>query len=356
MSTTHWRTFSLVSALLLLIGFAGCGSGLPGIGSSGTPTPAGCSGSDCTANGGIQAATLYVEPEAGESPIVNAIKGAKQSIELEMYLLTDRSTINALEDAAHRGVKVQVMLEAHPAGSGSTTPQETMSALNAAGAQAQPTNPAFQLTHAKMMVIDQKTAYISSANYTKSALGGSSGERDRDYIVMDPTAADVQECNAIFTADWARTQPTLSDPNLVVSPVNARAKILALINGAQSSLHLEEEEMSDPATISALVAAAKRSVQVEVVVPKPSSSSSSDASGEAQLTQGGVKVVAIDDAVKNADYIHAKMIIADGKLAYVGSVNVSTASYDDNREVGVLIANAQIIAQLNDTFSQDFGA
>jgi len=330
-------------------------SGTPAPGATGTPgasgTPAPCT-SACTSSGGIQEATLSVEPAAGDTPEVQAIQGAKQSIQMEMYLLTEYNVIGALEDAANRGVNVQVMLEGHPVGSGSTTPQQTIAKLNAAGVKAQETNPAFALTHTKLMIIDGKTAFISSGNFTKSALGGSSSTSDRDFLIDDTNSADIQQCSAIFQADWARTTPQITDPDLVVSPVNARDKLAALINGAKQSLHLEEEEMQDPQIIQALTAAAGRGVQVDVVVPTPNSGSA-DEQGEQQLTQSGVKVTTISD--KNGGlYIHAKIIIADGNLAFVGSENVSTYSLDKNREIGVLVANSQVIQQLEATFQQDF--
>lgn len=310
---------------------------------------------DCAPGPGIQDATLFVEPDAAATPIVQAIQGAQHTVQLEIYLLTDTDVIHALEDAANRGVAVQVMLEGHPYGSGSVTPQETIAALTAAGVQAKEANPVFQYTHAKFMVIDGQTAFIASANDTKTALGGSSYGSDRDYIVQDTDAADVSECQVIFTNDWNRTTPTLTDRNLIVSPVNSRAKILALIASAKTTLQLEEEEMVDQPTVDALIAAAQRGVQVGVVVPKPRSGSQ-DGTEEAQLTQAGVHVTVIDDRATGRPYIHAKIIIVDGALAYVGSINVSGTSYDANREVGVLIANPQVISQLTATFNQDFGA
>jgi phosphatidylserine/phosphatidylglycerophosphate/cardiolipin synthase-like enzyme len=53
-------------------------------------------------------------------------------------------------------------------------------------------------------------------------------------------------------------------------------------------------------------------------------------------------------------YIHAKMIVADGSLAFVGSENFSTTSLDNNRELGVLLTNAQIISTLQQTFQSDW--
>lgn len=345
--------------ILILCGLlASCVSASPGVGTGATtvPTPltttpaASPCAAGCPTSVGIQEAVLFTEPSAGAKPVVDAIATAHTSVWLEIYLLTERSVINALEDAANRGIHVQVMLEGHPYGSSSVSPQETIAALQAAGVSAQVTNPAFQLTHAKLMIIDGRTALISSANYTHTALGGTSSYADRDYLITDTNAADVQECVAIFTADWNRTTPALSDPNLIVSPINARARLLGIIQNATKSLHIEAEEMSDPQVVQALAAAQQRGMTVTIVVPIPIGSS--DDTNERQLVRDHVSVYRINDKT-NGLYIHAKIIVADGTLAFVGSENISTASLDSNREIGVLIANTTVIQGLDATFAQD---
>jgi len=60
----------------------------------------------------------------------------------------------------------------------------------------------------------------------------------------------------------------------------------------------------------------------------------------------------------DALYIHAKVIVADGgsesARAFVGSENFSTASLGENRELGIVIQDQKIIAQLMKTFAADW--
>jgi phosphatidylserine/phosphatidylglycerophosphate/cardiolipin synthase-like enzyme len=82
--------------------------------------------------------------------------------------------------------------------------------------------------------------------------------------------------------------------------------------------------MNDSGVEQALVSAAQHGVKVEVILPAPSgSSSNSTSSGIATIKQGGVTVR--EDAQL---YMHAKIIIVDGKEAFVGSENISAHSYD----------------------------
>ncbi len=151
---------------------------------------------------------IFVEPDAGESPVTGAIESAKQSVWLEMYILSDRKVINALEDAANRGVDVRVMLEPHPYGT--TPPTATMDQLRAAGVKVEDSSPSFALTHEKGMIIDGSTAFIMTSNFSRSGLGGysssssSSSYNNRDYDIVDTNPQDVQTIAAIFQADWNR--------------------------------------------------------------------------------------------------------------------------------------------------------
>jgi cardiolipin synthase A/B len=50
------------------------------------------------------------------------------------------------------------------------------------------------------------------------------------------------------------------------------------------------------------------------------------------------------------------MLLADGQLAFVGSENFSATSLDDNRELGIMIADPTALATLNQTFQQDWSS
>ncbi len=72
----------------------------------------------------------------------------------------------------------------------------------------------------------------------------------------------------------------------------------------------------------------------------------------AKLASGGVHVHLYD---KDASlYIHAKVIVADGQRAFVGSQNLSEASLDYNRELGLITSDPTVVASLGATLSSDF--
>jgi phosphatidylserine/phosphatidylglycerophosphate/cardiolipin synthase-like enzyme len=302
---------------------------------------------------GVQGVQVFVEPDAGDHILTDAIAGAKKSVWLEMYLLTERNIVSALEEAAHRGIDVRVMLEPNPYGGGGSATR-TMDQLSAAGAQTRPTSPAFALTHEKGMIIDELTAYIMTSNFTRAALGGSSSGSgnftNREYDIIDTNAQDVQAVIAIFNADWNRTDAQFNDANLVVSPVNSRSAFTSLINGAHNTLLIEAEEMQDSGVEQAIASAAGRGVRVQVILPAPSGSSNdSNSAGIETIKQGRVQI-----KEDTRLYMHAKLIVVDGSHAFVGSENISTASLDHNREVGIVISDQGVLNTLQQTFQQDW--
>jgi cardiolipin synthase len=200
------------------------------------------------------------------------------------------------------------------------------------------------------MIIDATTALIMTSNFTRSALGGSSGFRNREYDIVDTNSRDVQAVIDIFNADWNRTTAKFNDSNLVVSPVNSRQDFTSLIDSAHHILLIEAEEMQDGNIEQAIASAAQRGVHVQIILPAPSGSSGdSNSSGIDVIKQSGVQVH--EDSHL---YMHAKIIFVDGQKAFVGSENISTQSLDENRELGIIVSDQSVLNTLQQTFQQDW--
>ena len=204
------------------------------------------------------------------------------------------------------------------------------------------------------MIVDGTTAFIMTSNFSRAALGGSSGSSsntNREYGIIDTNSTDVQAVTAIFNADWNETTAQFNDPNLVVSPINSRNAFSTLINSAHHTLLIEAEEMNDSDIEQALTNAAQHGVQVEVILPAASSSSGdSNSQGISTIKQGGVQVREDPQL-----YMHAKIIIVDGQKAFVGSENISTQSLDQNRELGIIVSDTAVLNKLQVTFQHDWG-
>ncbi len=286
-------------------------------------------------------------PDAGVQFVSRAIENAQRSIKLTMYLFTEPTLVDALRRAALRNVEVRMLMERNPFGGGNSN-ENAYNALKDAGVQWQWTDDnVYTYTHQKSMVIDDRLAYIMSNNFTTSSFTS-----NREYGVVDADPADVAEIIRVFEADWTHTRPDLADAHLVWSPVNARARIEALIDEAKASLDLEQEEMQDAEIGSHLLDALKRGVKMRVVA-SPTDPLSQDINEKQrdELRRAGAAV-----GYLYAPYVHAKLYIVDARRAFVGSENNSTNSLDHNRELGIIVDDADAIGVFSTGFEKDFAA
>jgi phosphatidylserine/phosphatidylglycerophosphate/cardiolipin synthase-like enzyme len=203
--------------------------------------------------------------------------------------------------------------------------------------------------HQKTLTVDGKTSVIMTLNMVSEDYAGT-----RDFAVIDTRAADVDAIVTTFNADFAHRSIAPPDgADLVWSPTNSQASILAVINGAKHTLSVENEEMDDPTITAALVAAARRGVDVKVIMTAESEWDSAFS----QLTSAGVHVRLYADS-DNVLYIHAKAVVADADRSdqdvFVGSENFSKASLDYNRELGIRTTNNAVIATISATLAADY--
>jgi phosphatidylserine/phosphatidylglycerophosphate/cardiolipin synthase-like enzyme len=281
---------------------------------------------------------VFVEPGDGRAPILDEIESARDSIALAVYIVTDERILQALEAAHRRGVDVRVILEEHPFGGDGRQP-EVFARLNRAGIAVRWGNPVFRFTHIKAMVVDDAVALIMNQNLTAASF-----DNNREFGVITTEPTSVRTTAAIFAADWVRGVEPEPDP-LIVSPTNARGSLLALIEGAETSLELYVEVLRDQELLDALVAAVSRGVRVRLLV----SPSWDNAEEREALAAAGIEVQLMTNL-----YVHAKLIVADANRAYIGSHNLSATSLDLNRELGIVLDDPVSLARLNRTFEIDF--
>jgi len=262
-----------------------------------------------------------------------------------MYQLEDTAVEQALADDASRGVVVRVLLNNGYYGAKENTGNDTaFQYLAAHGVSVHATPARFALTHEKSFVIDASEAAIMTMNLTPQYY-----KSGREFVVLDNDANDVSAMESAFDDDWNNTNtPAPNGDSLIWSPGSENA-LIALIDSAQTSLNIYNEEMADTKIIHALEAAAARGVSVRVVMTY----SSSWKKAFTELVAGGV---AVRTYAANAPlYIHAKVVIRDGTQAFLGSENFSSNSLNKNRELGLIVSDPGVLSALEDTFEKDWG-
>ena len=268
---------------------------------------------------------LIVLPDDTAKPILDAIQQAKKALNIRMFLFTDETLLSAVIDARRRGVRVRVML--NPARrNGESENEASRSTLLAAGVEVRDSNPKFELTHQKSMVVDDQLGFVESLNWEPRDL-----TETRDYAVVTSHAAETREMVDCFDADWAEQDFTPSpESRLIWCPDNGRSRVAAFIDRARKSLWVQNERYQDMVIIERLVRAAKRGVKVHILTKPPHSLKAE------KLIEGvgGLRILQdVGASVHTLKHLklHAKMMVADERRAIVGSKNLAPGSFDGRR-------------------------
>jgi cardiolipin synthase len=291
---------------------------------------------------------LIVLPDDTAKPILDAIAGATKSLNIRMFLFTDPGLIEAVIAAHHRGVKVRVML--NPARrSGQSENEESRKLLTDAGMDVRDSNPAFDLTHQKSMVIDGKTGFVESLNWEPKDL-----TLTRDYAIVTSHGHEVAEMVACFDADWEHKafEPHPDSP-LIWCPNNGRQRVANFIDAAQHTLWLQNERYQDQVIIERLVRAVTRGVKVHVLA-KPPHSLKPDKLIEGV---GGLRILQdVGAKLRKIRHLklHAKMFLADSRRAIVGSINIAPGSFDSRRELAIETDDPKAVKRLEQIAQHDW--
>jgi hypothetical protein len=288
--------------------------------------------------------SLVTLPDQGENAIYSFVSSAISSIDVTIYELKDTTLENDLVSREKAGVNVRVIMDQAQ----KSYNTGAYNVLTAGGVGVVWSSTSFTYTHQKTITVNNDESYISTGNFDTTYYATS-----RDFGAFDTDANDVAAIVAVFNADYAHTSITPSDgDDLVWSPTDSQSHLLALINGAQHSLDVEQEEFSDTTLVNAIVADEKRGVTVRVVIEDPS-----DYSSElSEVTAAGGSYTGYSSST--GYYIHAKTVIADygtsTAKAFMGSENMTSNSLNNNRELGLITTDSAVMSGLESAFNGDF--
>jgi phosphatidylserine/phosphatidylglycerophosphate/cardiolipin synthase-like enzyme len=292
--------------------------------------------------------SLIVLPDDSSRPILDAIAAAKKSLRIKMFVFSDPALIAAVVAAQKRGVDVRVML--NPARrSGEAQNEESRAALLKGSVAVEDSNPAFDLTHEKSMVVDDVAAFVKSLNWDPENL-----TETRDYAVVTDDAAEVAEVIACFEADWTRKPFEPGDgANLIWCNNNGRERIAHFIDESKHTIFVQNERYQDPVILERLVRAKERGVKVHVMARPPHTLKRDKllegVSGLRIMHDVGIKV----HKLKHLK-LHAKMLLADEKAAIIGSINLAPGSFDARRELGIEVRDKNVVERLDKVARHDW--
>jgi phosphatidylserine/phosphatidylglycerophosphate/cardiolipin synthase-like enzyme len=286
---------------------------------------------------------VWTEPENGYGFIGAAIEEAHTSVDLSIYELSDPAIERDLVARARDGVDVRVILNAAYDGRAENA---TAAAVLRAGSVHVVWAPSNQIFHAKYLVVDNTKAYIGTGNFVPSDYSTT-----RDFWISESQPADVSAIVATFNADFAGGGTTGHQSGGLVWSPGSTATLVDLISTAHRSLLVENEEMDSPTIEDSLITAARRGVNVEVVM----TADPEWTVALARLATAGVHVHVLNES---QIYIHAKVICADctttSGTVFIGSENFSTSSLSYNRELGVITSSPAAVRAVRSAVNSDY--
>ncbi len=310
--------------------------------------------------------------------MIAAIEGAQRQVLLETYIWKGDATgerfKKALGDAAARGVEVYCIYDGFANLVVSPVFKHfpaTMKVLQypvwAAGWRF------FDLRrygrdHRKILVVDDEVGFVGGYNI------GSAYEtewRDTHVRITGPGVFDLQRSFADFWNLHRRrrirhTEPPLllgtattweprirvqrNIPRLWVFPI--RGMYLEAINRAATRIWITQAYfLPDQDFVDALRTAARRGVDVRVLVPLKSNHIVADwicRGYFSQLLESGVRIFRFRDAM-----VHAKTATVDGSWSTIGTANIDRLSLSGNYEVNLEIIDHAMAAALEEIFTVD---
>ncbi|MDD2907986.1 MAG: phospholipase D-like domain-containing protein [Candidatus Gracilibacteria bacterium] len=272
--------------------------------------------------------------------IVEKINSAHDYVYVEIYMLTENRTREALIKAKKRGVDVKIILEKDPylAYSINDKTYNEFKKYNIEIVWSNTKN--YALNHSKMILIDGLNI-ISTGNLTYSTF-----TQNRDFFVFINDLELNKKLLKIFNDDFEGIKKTVYDDNLIISPTISREKIIDLLESANSDIKIYMQYFSDDEINKKLIEIKKKkNIKISAVIPKTAINDENTK----KLIDNQIEIKVIPKYT-----MHAKSILIDEKYLFIGSINFSNYSIDKNREIGILINNKDIILKFLDIFNYDF--
>ena len=270
---------------------------------------------------------LIIQPQDGVAPLISAIKNARESVDLAIFRFDHRELDKALKAAVERGVKVNALVASVNHGGEKSLRKLEMRFLDAGITVARSASELIRY-HDKIIVVDRKTLYVLSFNFTHLDI-----DHSRGFGVATNNKKWVTEGVKLLEADSKRIPYSCSLDTFVVSPANARKTLGNFLKRAHKQLLIYDPKISDKEMIGILHARAKAGVEIRII-------------GQ---SRAGLPVKKL-----NHLRLHTRTIIRDGHQAFIGSQSLRPAELDLRREVGLIVHDAKIVKKLAQTFESDW--
>jgi cardiolipin synthase len=315
--------------------------------------------------------TVYTYGEDLYRDMLNAISQAKSRIFFESFIwkgdAVGQAFKDALIDAANRGVKVYVVFDEF---ANLVVPRSFFIFPENIAVRRHPLIVSgFRFPrntgrdHRKLLVVDDVVGFVGGYNIGSLY---ATDWRDTHARLTGDIVWDVQNAFIDFWNLWARRRAALPDigsatwqpdirihrnmPRNMVYPI--RGMYLDAIDRASHHIYLTHAYfIPDTDILSALVRAARRGVDVRIIIPAASNHIVADWLSRgfySHLLRNGVRLLLYQGAM-----VHAKTATIDGQWSTIGTANIDRLSLLGNYELNMEAFNRDVAKQMEEIFAID---
>lgn len=311
-----------------------------------------------------------------------AIGAAERTITFETYIYWSgdigKSFADALSERARAGVRVHVLLDWLGT---AKMDDDLLQELQAAGVEIEKYRPLRwynvarmnHRTHRKLLVVDGKVGFTGGVGIADTWSGHAEDTehwRDTHFRLEGPAVAQMQSA---FLDNWLELRPEVLHGDDYFPPLESaggataqvfkssfgegsestRLMYLLSITAAEESILLSSSYfVPDSAAIEAFVAARRRGVHVEIIVPGAEIDSELVRQASrglwGPLLEAGVEIYEYQPTM-----FHVKVLVVDGLWSSVGSTNFDNRSFSLNDEANLNVLDAEFAAQQRRVFEHD---
>jgi phosphatidylserine/phosphatidylglycerophosphate/cardiolipin synthase-like enzyme len=274
---------------------------------------------------------VIIQPRDGIEPLLKGIRKARRSIEIIIYRLDRLEIEQALVEAAARGVSVHALIT-HTNREDIKEIKKLERRLVERGVSVTRTAEDLVRYHSKMMVVDRKTLYLLTFNFTFLDIHHS---RSFGVITQEPDL--VKEAVELFEADTLRRINHIEFQRFVISPINARKRLAEFIIGAQKQLLIYDGKLFDAQMIRHLEDRARAGVEIKII--------------------GAInkRVKGVETRKMPLIRLHTQAIIRDRDHVFFGSQSLRKVELDERREVGLITDDPEAVKSFFIIFEMDWG-
>ncbi len=313
--------------------------------------------------------------------MLRAIDDAADRVDLLTYVywqgeIADRFA-DAAARAARRGARVRILLDAAGA-TGFTDALDER--LTAAGCELRRFRPPrlgnltrlHHRTHRKLLICDGRVGFTGGVGIADEWAGNGVADGDWRDLHLRLEGSAVAGLEAAFLDNWVDAGGTIAwrDPGppshtvdgpsvaVIASPAEigvarVRSLLVSLIDDADHRIRIASAYLNpDDEVRDTLCGAARRGVQVDLVVPGPEIDkwiSRAIAWGHYdELVSAGVRIHEYRPTM-----YHAKAITIDGSLALLGSPNLNRRSHRLDDEIAVAVLDPSFVARVDRALDDD---